>query len=355
MKEKCLEQPTQEEFEKSKYSSIRSVDDAEKRLSSWDPNNKSTEDFPNYVVDCFDKDSNIFGTSSEYHNLSSEFARKSLYKHAEIIAGKGASKYKYNVDLLADIVKFGSQCQDWEHCRDAYERLLSIEYKKWSWRTFTFVIDYLFDKMELSDQDEATSINEIEKLIANYKKLNDERAWVAEADLFLKQGKRKAAIESLKNGVKKVAVAPQCCIKLSDLLLEDGEYKEVIKYSAIGIRGTAQDQPSASNGFLLYASALAKDALIHKEEIENINKETPDTGKGVHNLIAVKDALMDYRIAKQLLQGRTIFLSNITQREIILKVKSEIDSEEAVHELLTHSLRDKLIELSGADNKDKTD
>ena len=127
------------------------------------------------------------------------------------------------------------------------------------------------------------------------------------------------------------------------MLLEDGAYEDVIKFSSMGIRGTAQDQPSASNGYLLYASALAKDALIHKEALES-NGEIKN--KGYNNLDAVRDALTDYRIAMALL-NKPIYVQNIRQREVILRAKSGLDSDKKEREGIdTEKLLQLLLKVS---------
>ena len=349
---------------KSKYKPIQSISDAEQRLINWNPDVESSADFPNFIInslmDSIDKDKPdkpvIIGNSSQFHNLSSEFARKGLYKHAEQVAAIGVRRYKYNADLLADIVKFGADSQEWDACKKAYDRLCSIDFKKWTWRCFTFSIDYLLNYMEVSEPDEAETIStEIKGLISAYKELKDERAWVAEANLLLAEGLRSEAIASLKEGVENVAVSPQCCLKLADLLLEDGEYAEVIDYSAIGIRATAQDQPSASTAYLLYISALAKDALIHQEaqklqvqKSEGIN--TDDHNLGFYNLTAVKDALLDYDTAKQLFrETRPIYVNNIIQREIILKAKSGIgssDEDDIAKKKIAQNIMEQLLQKS---------
>lgn len=324
MKDEMIEEQVQEKGETPFYGMITSINDAEKKLVQWNPDDKDLEDFPNYVINCLGEDPNIYGTADAYHNLASEFARKRLYKQAELVSTFGTMKYPFNVDLLADVVKFGSNTQDWDSCDDAYRELRSIDYSKWTWRTFTFVIDYLLVKLELPDTDSKAVNRDLKELIAQYKKLNDERAWVAESELLEKMGKQKEMIAVLKNGIATVNVAPQCCLKLTDVLLENGEYDDVIKFAAIGLRGTAQEQPSASIGYFTYVSALAKDALIHKEDFENSQQAQPGENKGFQNLAAVHDALLDYAIAKRLLQGRHIYLATIAQRELVLRFKSGI-------------------------------
>ncbi len=335
------------------FKALRSISDAEKRLTDWDPDDNS-EDLPTFIINSIsngEKQSElrIIGNSSQYHNLASEFARKSLYRYAAEVARIGVIQYKYNVDLLADLIKYSSQYQAWDASKKAYDRLREISFEKWTWRCFTFSIDYLFDLIEVSELDQTnTIIKEIELLIAAFKNLKDERAWVAEADLNLKKGKRKQAIASLKNGIKNVVVSPQCCIKLGDLLLEDGIYDEVVKYASIGIRATAQDQPTASVAYLFYISALAKDARIHKEAQEEKMASCDSDGIGFQNISAVKDALLDYSTAKRLFMGtRNTYQNNIDQRVSILKAKSgmeSIDEENSFNKMIAESLVEKMLQ-----------
>jgi len=85
-------------------------------------------------------------------------------------------------------------------------------------------------------------------------------AYMAEAELYLNQGDYPEAIVSLRKGIEKIAVAPQCCMKLADLYLELGEYGKVEEYARKGILAATQDQPTVSIGYLYYLLALAMDA-----------------------------------------------------------------------------------------------
>lgn len=49
---------------------------------------------------------NIFGNAAEYHNLSSEYARADDYYNAFMVVQKGLRQYPYDVDLLADAIRF---------------------------------------------------------------------------------------------------------------------------------------------------------------------------------------------------------------------------------------------------------
>lgn len=303
---------------------LLSVSDAEQLMLEWGKSLSPDKSLPEQIVREIDTSDNIFGTSSEYHNLASEFARHDLYKNARIIAVAGLEKYKNDVDLLADIIQFGSKSDGLIESEKAYERLKKIDKSRWSWRAFTFSIDYFKVLIAKGNGKDEDYYNEAMTLAEEYKKqLKDERAWVAVAELYSMLGKTDQAIAELKDGVEKIVVSPQCCLNLSDLLLNKGDYRGVIKYSAIGVRAAAQEQPSSSVGYLYYLSALAKDALIHQEELECPGIK----GKGFSNYDSIYSALCDYDIALGLL-GNVIYKKNILQRKLILHTKSGIKSDE---------------------------
>lgn len=305
---------------------IVSIEDANNRLSEWD---KKNADLPKFILDSIEKDAangtlrTITGSADEYHNLACEFGRNSLYNGGAYISSVGAQIYLNNVDLLADCIQFSSKSQDWDICINALNRLNSIPRERWNWRAYTFVINYLSDRMEVEGNNKNAEM-ELLGYIDAYKSLDDERAWKAEADYYIRHGNVDKAIMVLKECVERVRVVPQVCLSLSDLLLQKGEYSDVVKYSAIGVRSTAQDQPSASTGYLIYVCALAKDALIHEEEIAAPGAQN----SGFQNMEKVLDALSDYELAQSLLSTR-VFLANIDQRMRILRKKGKVPSNQS--------------------------
>lgn len=311
---------------------IYSISDANDKMREWNPETAESEQLPRDIVASLIEDENnkksIAGLADEYHNLCSEYARKRLPALALKVAILGTKRYPQNVDLLADVIRFGGESVKWDACKKAYERLQGIPKQMWNWRAFTFTIDYL--KARYSTEQEAekeTTYKAALELAEAYKQSNlcDERAWVADAELKLIKNQIAEAIDTLEDGIKTVAVAPQCCLKLADLYLEQGKYEKVIHYAAIGATVTAQEQPSTSIGYLYYISGLAKDALIHKEALE----KPDDAQAGFRNLARVQGALSDYDIAETLFRAekRVAYLGTIWMRETILKKKSGIEEQ----------------------------
>jgi hypothetical protein len=158
------------------------------------------------------------------------------------------------------------------------------------------------------------------------------------------------AVEILEYAINNIQVAPQSCMKLADIYLELGKYKDTIRIASIGIRATAQDQPTSSIPYFYYVSALAKDALIHDNALNEENAES-----GFKNENAIKDALMDYQIAYELfsMQRRQDYLQTIQMRRRILGIKSgfnETSSKESVEDTLRSP---KLLTSIMEENEDK--
>ena len=110
-------------------------------------------------------------------------------------------------------------------------------------------------------------------------------------------------------------VAAQCCVTLLEKVLADStDYRLIIKIAQRGIRNTTQKQPSVRIGYFVYREALAQDALIC---------DAQDRREGFGNLEKVRDALMSYRCAYDLLDDAD-YRSTIERRYSILCHKSGI-------------------------------
>ena len=246
------------------YSSISEIHNAlmQRRHSPKELYEYITSTYFAWVADnSLDK---IRGSEAEFHNLSVEFSRQDCEPYAAMVASIGVNEYPLSTDLLADLIKYSQETGDAEQCTQGFNQLKKIDRKYWSWRTFVFAIDFLKDGLSSSPSVEKfeNNLTEAKVLIEDFKKYipYEERAYVAEAELYQNQGDFAKAKAALQIGIKKVAVAPQCCMKLADMSLKLGRYDDVIKYARQGILAATQDQPTISVGYLHYILALAMDA-----------------------------------------------------------------------------------------------
>lgn len=294
--------------------SILSIGDAHRRA----PEVARTDDdraLLKKIVEIVLSDSNIVGDNADYHNLAATYARLDDYISAFSIVNKGLIQFPFDVDLLADAVKYGSKCGKVEESKKCLSILLSRPFEYWNWRTFTFVIDFYL--LSITWEDPKTiddTLQEALKIAKQYQKLTptEERGFVAEAEIYLASSNTKKAIATLENAIYNHddMLTPQCCIKYADILAERGEFQKVIEVCTRGLIDTAQDQPTARTGYFCYLSALAKDALIHRS--------------GDFEEKRVIDAYTDYRTAYKLLKSTPGYIENILNRTEILSAKSGI-------------------------------
>lgn len=258
----------------------------------------------------------VTGAASDYHNFSVNYARRGDHISACEILRKGLLQHPMSTDLLADFIKYGIQCNLLEECEEKYQQLASIPKERWTWRSFDFTIDYLKDRLAMLSDENAIEEQKQKmiELVHEFRKClpYDEQSYLAEAEIyesFLMFGE---SANILKKGIEEVKVAPKCCLKYADIMLERGEYQSVIETASKGICASAQDQATVNIGYLYYVSALAKDALIHANS--NFDDEK-----------AIKDVYTDYTIAEKLFDtARIAYLSTIKNRTLILEYKSGI-------------------------------
>ena len=216
----------------------------------------------------------IPGSENDYHNIGVEFSKQNCEKFAADVSIIGLKTYPLSPDLLADTIKYSQEIGDIEGCQELIKTLGDLDVSYWKWRTFVFVIDFLKDSLSYSKNTTQykENLKKAQQFIERFKQVipYEERAYVAEAELYQNQNNLDKAIAALKEGIKIVAVAPQCCMKLADIYLELGKYADVEEMAKKGILASIQDQPTVSIGYLYYLLALSWDAqrIIQKRSEE---------------------------------------------------------------------------------------
>lgn len=258
------------------------------------------------------KNSEIKGDSSDYHNLAAELARHGYSDYACEVIIVGLKYYPYNVDLLSDSLQY---VHTFENADDiASSSIQTLEYigrNGWNWRAFTFYIDYLNDlDPNLSNKENLMS------LLGDYKKVlpNDERAYMAEYETYLKFGDLESAKQSLVYAEENIKYTAQCSLTLSKIYCENGEYDKAIYSATRAIQSQAETQPSSSTGAAFAFRGFALDAKIHENMLigENID------------CAMVRKALDDYQMAQEMNYRH----SNIDARiQILCKLLPNEDRE----------------------------
>ena len=275
-----------------------------------------------YLRDNKDK---IRGSETAYHNLSVEFERQNCPSFAADVAAIGVTVYPMSTDLLPAMISYAQSSGNIEYCEKGLAKLKEIPRKYWTWRTFTFVVDYYKDNLASLDNPKKyeESLAAAKENISEFKQYipHEERAYVAEAEMYLHQNEYQNAINALIDGVSHVSVAPQCCMKLADLYLQIGEYKKVEEYARKGILASTQDQPTVSIGYLYYLFALSLDA---QRMFSKINCQAFDRSM-------IMEIVTAYHTADQLFinEGRSTvsYRNTIKAKLIILAMEEGISVE----------------------------
>ena len=143
----------------------------------------------------------VIGSIDDFHNFAVNFSRKDDYETACNILDKGLDQFPKAVDLLADYLQNGVNCNRFKQCEECFDMLLKIPMMRWTWRGFSFSIDYM--------QSLADNIEEEDELIEWKQKMLDmadnyykfyaysEDTFLAKADIFQYFNDREKEIEIL--------------------------------------------------------------------------------------------------------------------------------------------------------------
>lgn len=223
-----------------------------------------------------DESITVFSDSNDYHNLAVDYARQELFDCAIWILKRGLKKYPLSQDLLADTILYGKESGQLEECENALSSLLLVDKESWGWRAYSFTIDYYLD--EINRLPKGASRNKLKREIH---KLADEfieyaqrdpeavdRAYCKKADVTKEIGGEKSQEEYLLAGYNKNPSAPQCALRLADMMFEQGEYSKVLDYLQKCKYAINNPQPDINPAYvyLLYAMSKTSKLMI----------ETPD-------------------------------------------------------------------------------
>jgi len=212
----------------------------------------------------------LFGDKSEFHNVALNLARVNQYQLACLVLDGGLCSYPNDTDLLADYLSFGVKCGKEERAKECYDKLEEIPKKFYTWRSFSFMLDYLLYCYTANMVDSEVDVKgECNKVLTDYKQFlpQEEKAYMAEYEVEETFGASdEVLLDILKTAVAKIKVAPQCCMKFVDKSLELGNYDDVILYSRRGLSAAAQEQESVDTGYFYYAMALAMDAKWYDDK-----------------------------------------------------------------------------------------
>ncbi len=250
------------------------------------------------LIDLIFQSNNFIGDNDDYHNIAVVCARHDDYDVACRFLEKGLEKYPYNVDLLADNLKYGMKCGHNQRCKEIYNILVSKK-ENWNWRAYRFIIDYLVD---LTSIESFTQESDIISLISDFQtNLPDEEdAYLVEAEYL----KSKNEISKSTNSNKRTFISvleyatsnespvkrtPKCDLKLADYYYTNGtNIEKAIQLLERCKKDSIEVQRSVNRSYVYLLSSLCKMTQYY-ELRETFNAETKDA--------FVRCLYQDYHIA----------------------------------------------------------
>ena len=167
----------------------------------------------------------LTGGTDDFHNFTVSISKISGDNRAALqIAEAGLKLHDDNTDLLADAILYGRNCGEREDCAIWYRKLLGIDKSAWSWRAFSFSIDYLLDEYA----SKRATTEEILGLVNDYQdyKPDEEDAWLSEYDFYNSTNNRAKGMEALEDADERFRFCPKCWLRLADIKMDDGLYDE---------------------------------------------------------------------------------------------------------------------------------
>lgn len=167
----------------------------------------------------------LTGGADDFHNFTVSISKISSDNRCALqIAEEGLKLHSDNTDLLADAILYGRNCGEREDCATWYGKLLTIDQSAWTWRAFSFSIDYLLDEYA----SKRATAEEILELVKNYQKYkpDEEDAWLSEYDFYNSTNNRSKGLEALNTADARFKFCPKCWLRLADLKMDDGLYDE---------------------------------------------------------------------------------------------------------------------------------
>ena len=183
---------------------------------------KMLNDLLDALLSCQDP---LTGGADDFHNFTVSISKISGDNRSALqIAEQGLKLHRDNTDLLADAILYGRNCGERDDCATWYKKLLTIDQSAWTWRAFSFSIDYLLDEYA----SKKTTSDEIQKLVSAYQmyKPDEEDAWLSEYDFYNSTNNRSKGLEALNTADAKFRFCPKCWLRLADIKMDDGLYDE---------------------------------------------------------------------------------------------------------------------------------
>ena len=272
-------------------------------------------------------------SSADWHNFAVEVARYKYFDLSCDIVEAGLKNYKNNTDLLADYLQYGIYCGRIEQCKKHYNTLIALPRVKYTWRGFSFCVNFMSYLWEQSDS--LTEMKELEKamkqMASDFQEQwpRDEEAYRCKAEVHRLLREDAEEINTLEMAMKKLKKTPKCALRLADIRFENGEYKKALATIKKALAHSDQPQPTINRN---YAYCLAGLSRLAEIQIENTEARTKDTTKPTAEATTeaiekvLREVFCDFNMALDNVKGKPPYEDIICAKtkELCLKYNVEI-------------------------------
>lgn len=259
----------------------------------------------------------INGTVDNFHNLGVSIVKiTNDYESALEVIQYGLKIHKTGTDLLADAIRYGYNCGKYDECDEWYHTLVRIPKQLWTWRAFSFSIDYLLDTLSSREDCVEENINskvkEIIDLVKEYQLYfpDEEDGRVSEYEIYRVTNQKEKGVEILKEAIKDLKFCPKCWLRYADIMVERGDYEAagpIIKK----MRRTPESAISINFSYVYYLDGVCEMTRLFENDIYP-EEEVRKVYKTFHNALR-NSSLSSNTVAK------------IRERIQMLEMESEIE------------------------------
>lgn len=275
---------TEESLVKSVHQLQAMSDDYLREIDAQPTDSYAYGELRSLITD-FCNQAEVYGTENEFHNLAVHLAKSNLEDIACKVLERGLQMHK-NVDLLSDYLQYGLRCGYKDKCKEYYGVLKRIPKRIWTWRGFSFSIEYLQYKLD----NEAVSEKEIDKIVKEIECIADEyiQKFPYSEDSYLVRARVYQTVKDnpdkeldiLNECLANIKVCSRVALRCADIYFERGEYAKALERVQRALADANRTQGSINEGYGYYLTGLCKISMLSKEknkveasEIEDIYAE----------------------------------------------------------------------------------
>ena len=208
------------------------------------------------------------GNSDQFHNFAAALGGNGYDSLACDILDCGLARFPMNVDLLADYLIYGIDCERLDKCAEHFSTLESIGKSEWTWRCFAFGIAYMNrirESVAATAEERDRCRKKAAELARAYKKLlpYEEGGYRETAKLMAKKPEAKLKIlnDALSNEL--LGSCPTCAFEKAELLFKQKKYVEARDAINRSLEDSInQTQGGVKENYLLFLRGLCNYAVM---------------------------------------------------------------------------------------------